>query len=79
MKVKVNSPLGWLIHILFAALMGWFVGYLLIPALAFNLLHHLLSIAVRLVITGAVGALFLYAFRTGMDTAFPFKNGGWLR
>lgn len=79
MKIRKNSVLGWTIHIGFAALMGWFMGYLVIPgtiALAFDVMS---PEWVRIGLGIVIGAFYLYCYRKDIDTAFPFKNGGWLR
>jgi hypothetical protein len=79
MKVKANSLLGWVIHIAFAVLMGWFIGYTLIPGVASILFAVAAPEWIRIALSVGCGAFYLYLYRSGFDTAFPFKNGGWLK
>lgn len=78
MKIEKNSKLGWLIHLAYSALMGWFVGYMLIPGVLALVFALVLGTIVKVVIGAAAFALYLYALRSGFDLANPFKNGGWL-
>jgi hypothetical protein len=77
-SVPTAGLLAWIIHILVASLMGWFVGSILIPGSILALTGLVLPLAAKLPLGIGIGVFYLYAFRAGVDTAFPFRNGGWL-
>ena len=79
MQIRKNSVLGWTIHITLSALMGWFLGYMLIPGIGANIFGFVLPILIRVALGIGIGATYLFCYRNDIDTAFPFKNGGWLR
>ncbi len=79
MQIKTNSPLGWIIHIVVSALMGWFFGFCVISGVISLLFAQATPEWIRVVLAIAVGGSYLYCYRKGVDTAFPFKNGGWLK
>jgi len=79
MRIRKNSLLGWTIHILVAATMGWIFGYMLLPGISAQVFNFILPILARMTLGVTIGVLYLYCFRNDIDTAFPFKNGGWLK
>ncbi len=78
MQIKKNSVLGWIIHIAYSALLGWFFGYLMIPAILTSVFALVVGTVIQIVLGIVIGGTYLYALRSGFDLAFPFKNGGWL-
>ncbi len=63
MRIKFDSRLGWTLHILAALLAGCGLGFMFIPGTLFAVFAVVTPLFVKLILSAACGAFYLYAFR----------------